>query len=221
MPTAAPDYKPPPKRKTAAQWNEEWDGKDAGMPQPFGDHFKGESGGLTHAEKYKLQRSAEGGKGGGAQAHGGPKEIDGRVLRIAGPPDRGAGETWNDLMWALAFFVVFGYTVFVAIYANTRPEEVEVVDVCTADSCVSGACGDGQSCVDGRCACDAHSTAPSSTPYARTHHAMAACRHCWSIDRAPESRNWHLGPPWEAEAKLIKGWSGRRYIHTALQREQE
>ena len=156
MPSAAPDYKPPPKRKTAAQWNEEWDGKDAGMPQPFGDHFKGESGGLTHAEKYKLQRSAEGGKGGGAQGHGGPKEIDGRVLRIAGPPDRGAGETWNDLMWALAFFVVFGYTVFVAIYANTRPEEVEVVDVCTADPCVTGdgACGDGQSCVDGRCACD-------------------------------------------------------------------
>ena len=169
VPSWAPEWKPPAPKKTAAEWNAEEGGEKK----------------LTHAQKYALKRAEQDPttkkKSAGFATK---KEIDGKLMRIAGPPDHLSSPMWNDQSWALLFAVTFcstcvraarlvsipsavaalhltadaafcclprrasrrhrsavglGCRVFLAIYKNTLPEEVEEVTVCSSSPCLNGA----------------------------------------------------------------------------------
>lgn len=90
----APEWQPPAAKKTAAEWNAE---------EAAGSEKK-----LTHAEKYALERAQQDPnnkpKNRGFSTK---KEENGKIVRIAGPPDHLTSSVWNDQAWALLFAVTF------------------------------------------------------------------------------------------------------------------
>lgn len=94
VPSYAPEWKPPAPKKTAAEWNAE--AATSGERE------------MTHAEKYALQRDAQGPKGMSKDTgFATKKEVDGKLMRVAGPPDHLTSSVWNDQAWALLFAVAF------------------------------------------------------------------------------------------------------------------
>lgn len=104
----APEWKPPAPRKTAAEWNAE-------------EAMTGVKS-LTHAEKYELKRAGADRKAKSkATGFATQKEVDGQLMRVAGPPDHLISPVWNDQAWALLFVVTFCSTCVDHDFVSTSP----------------------------------------------------------------------------------------------------